>query len=429
MRRRSTTIFIIILLILALLLGYNYFARPFIADYQEESEKEALQKQNQEAMEVFVEEKIAVLEKLTTEEKIGQIMAIPFVLSSDNKIEELGEDGGNYDLSATRSAQLQELKPGFVTVFGSRISLLSAQDQVQALTKTMVAQRLPPLLAVDHEGGRVQRFSGEGFTLLPAFGDFCQLETEERQTLLTSSAQELSHLGINIVFAPVVDIKSRVLGDRSCQDYQQALETSREYVAAFGNRRIMAVLKHFPGLGQTTKDLHSASNSVDLVADDTMIFTELLNLYPNIGVMTAHLNLNDRLDDQPCSLSEECLSVFPSDYPMVLLFTDALEMKALSAITASMLQEHQWRSLSDDEFKIIQKQKDWPLISQLVIASLQAMRAGNHVLVYGQSVNESQLQIVKNELVAWYDQDPIFKEKVDLAVTKIIAVKNTNNQL
>jgi len=140
------------------------------------------------------------------------------------------------------------------------------QAQIQELCASIRrAATRPLLIAVDQEGGRVQRFHEE-FTRLPAMGAFQHHDIAEEQILdcITSTgwlmAAELIASGIDISFAPVLDLDihiSRVIGDRG---FSSSPETIINYASAFiqGMKKagMSSTGKHFPGHGSTAADSH-----------------------------------------------------------------------------------------------------------------------------------------------------------------------------
>lgn len=140
-------------------------------------------------------------------------------------------------------------------------------DQLQALTAALHALRRPPLLiAVDQEGGRVQRFR-EPFTRLPAarrLGEAYDSDPAAGLALARSCgwlmAAELRACGVDLSFAPVVDIGRGlcdVIGDRAChQDPAVVGEIARAWVGGMHAAGMKATAKHFPGHGGVAADSH-----------------------------------------------------------------------------------------------------------------------------------------------------------------------------
>jgi len=133
-------------------------------------------------------------------------------------------------------------------------------DQLTQLISHIKSLRTPQLLvAVDQEGGRVQRFK-EGFTRLPAASHFGDLWQEDKQTAPIKAyesarvmAQELIQVGVDFSFAPVFDITSKesgVIGDRSFHPNPKAAsELLGAYIDGMHSAGMVAVAKHFPGHG------------------------------------------------------------------------------------------------------------------------------------------------------------------------------------
>ena len=142
-------------------------------------------------------------------------------------------------------------------------------DQVTRLTAEIHAVRTPPLLvAVDQEGGRVQRFQS-GFTRLPPLrevGRRYSLNHEEGLALARKlgwlMAAELRAVGVDMSFAPCVDVDygvSRAIGDRALHpDAAAVAELAVAYLLGMRDAGMAATAKHFPGHGAVAADSHVA---------------------------------------------------------------------------------------------------------------------------------------------------------------------------
>jgi beta-N-acetylhexosaminidase len=340
-----------------------------------------------------------MFEELSDMAKIAQLIAYPLVIDQELAQELSGQEVCLECGQSTQLEKIKRVKPGIITIFGTDIATNSAELTIDQIKESSVSGSIDPLLAVDHEGGGVQRLSGSGFTQLPDWSSVCQLDFPEQKAMLEKSARELASIDINIVFAPVLDIArpGSYLGDRACADEDQAKQAAQTYIESFGKYRIMSVVKHFPGIGQANQDLHLSSESIALEPKDTQIFQSILEQYPNIGVMATHVKLEGKLDGQPCSLSSTCLSKFDQVFSDVIVFTDALNME--SALEG----EGERLSLSQ--------------------AAQQALLAGNHILVFGKETDAAQIAKVLKDLTDKYRTDKSFQKLIDEKVKRILRLK------
>jgi beta-N-acetylhexosaminidase len=193
--------------------------------------------------------------------------------------------------------------------------------QLKALTAAIHEVRQPPLLiAVDHEGGRVQRFR-EGFTRIPPMREFGKLWDQHprkaRQLAEEAGwilAAELRAHGIDFSFTPVLDMdygESQVIGDRAFHvDAQAIKELAFSLMQGLRRGGMAAVGKHFPGHGFVVADSHVAipvdERSFDEIAQaDMQTFKQLID--DGIpAIMPAHV-IYPAVDDKPAGFSERWL--------------------------------------------------------------------------------------------------------------------------
>lgn len=190
-------------------------------------------------------------------------------------------------------------------------------EQLKRLCDELLAlprQRL--LLAVDHEGGRVQRFR-VGFSRIPAMRTLGQLHDEDAARALAEARQhgetigrELSAYGIDLCFAPVLDIDhgaSRIIGDRAFSDRVEVIVSlARAFRAGLNAQGLAATGKHFPGHGAVSADSHHEL-PVDRRREDEIRATELAPFAALIAdgiesLMMAHVRYT-AVDALPASLS------------------------------------------------------------------------------------------------------------------------------
>lgn len=216
--------------------------------------------------------------------------------------------------------------------------------QLGELVADIRAVRSPPLIvAVDHEGGRVQRFR-EGFSTIPPMrriGREFNRNAEVGQTLAHQAgwliASELRAADIDLCFAPCVDLDwgvSEIIGNRS---FHRQPEVVGELAAAFArglrSAGMAAIAKHFPGHGAVVADSHLKlpvdRREYSDVLDDMRPYDRLVGNGLIAGVMTAHVVYRG-LDEMPASFSaywiqQELRSRLGFDGAV---FCDDLSMKA-----------------------------------------------------------------------------------------------------
>jgi beta-N-acetylhexosaminidase len=192
------------------------------------------------------------------------------------------------------------------------------REQLIKLTRQIHRLKRPRLLiAVDHEGGRVQRFRSDGFTQLPAMARLGKLWMKEplrAMSIATSAglvlAGELRACGVDLSFTPVLDLDygvSEVIGDRAFhRDPRVVAMLARALVQGMSMMGMGSCGKHFPGHGAVTQDSHH-----DIPVDPrtlTRILKEDAAPYMWLGnmvipsVMPAHV-IYPKVDDQPAGFS------------------------------------------------------------------------------------------------------------------------------
>lgn len=159
------------------------------------------------------------------------------------------------------------------------------------------------LIAVDHEGGRVQRFR-EGFSAIPAMGRLlahCHNNLEQAKVLAkhcgSLMALEVQAVGIDISFAPVLDINniSEVIGDRSFANTPEMVTPlAQAFIDGMHVVGMLATGKHFPGHGSVQADSHIAMpvdlrSREEILALDILPFKELIAQQKLGAIMPAHI--------------------------------------------------------------------------------------------------------------------------------------------
>jgi beta-N-acetylhexosaminidase len=244
-------------------------------------------------------------------------------------------------LDAETRAFLEEFRPGGVVLFKRNVQ---SATQVRRLVADLHAlgPGVTPIVAIDHEGGRVDRLRLRPFTHFPSAAMVAATgSVRVVQAVAEAMGRELSAIGIDLDFAPVLDVwanpRNEVIADR-------AFGTSAPVVARMGVAAMEGLLrggvlpcgKHFPGHGRTTGDSHkvlprvSASRAA-LAKSELVPFTRAIRAgIP--ALMTAHV-VYPALDPKvPATLSPAIATRLLRERLRFdgVLFSDDLEMQAVA---------------------------------------------------------------------------------------------------
>ncbi|MGQ9614974.1 MAG: glycoside hydrolase family 3 protein [Spirochaetota bacterium] len=204
----------------------------------------------------FSRDAFEILKNMSLEEKVGQILMFGFWG------ETLDEDYRRW---------LSTGRVGNIKIF---LRNVKSKEQLQELTKLITVLNantrhgVPPFIATDEEGGIVNHIRYDGITLAPAAALISATgkvsSSGEASRLI---AMTLRELGINMNFAPCVDVLTtpwnRVIRTRSFSSNPEIVyRMSRAFIEEHAKRGILPIVKHFPGHGMTEFDPHLDSNSV-----------------------------------------------------------------------------------------------------------------------------------------------------------------------
>lgn len=325
----------------------------------------------------------SVFNSLNEEERLGQLFMIAAYSNKDQ----------NHVNEITNLIEKENLG-GLIFFQGGPIRQARLTNYYQSKAKT------PLFLAMDAEWGLGMRFDS-----IPDFPKAMTLGAIPDTQLIYEMGQEMARqfkeLGMHINFAPVVDVNSNpdnpVIGYRSFGENPQAVATrSVAYMKGLQDHGVIANAKHFPGHGDTESDSHY---SLPLIRHPEQRIWEV-DLYPyqelfkeNLkSVMVAHLNIPSLEDagNKPTSLSKKVVTDLLQKQMNFkgLIFTDALNMQGVT------------KFYGPGE------------------VDLQAVLAGNDILLYSQNVSKAK-SLIKEAVAA----GKIEQTEIDRRVKKILKAK------
>lgn len=237
-----------------------------------------------------------------------------------------------------------------VSIFRDTSKAAIKISEVRYFSDEMRRLRPDMAIAVDHEGGCVQRLRGDGFTELPQPDALCRLYAQGRRKQATRlayvcgliTAYELRKAGITVLYGPVFDTynpESAVIGKkgRSYGNPPQSTELLRHYLRGI-NGCLYSIAKHFPDHGQVIQDTHLEpardTRKLDTICAQSLPPYQVLHYD---GLMIPHV-IYSTVDELPATLSKKTIQFFTAKLAndALPLFSDALEMDALKPIAPTM---------------------------------------------------------------------------------------------
>lgn len=308
---------LVVLIILAIIYSSSFLEGK---DKKEPVENEVSEK------DLWVERQ---LDNMTLEEKIGQMLMV-FDYSTIVDEELLNK--------------LNTIKPGGFILFSENFE---SYEQTKKLIEDINSTSdIPMFISIDQEGGRVQRLknlSDVEVTIIPSMYNLGLTKDKELAFEVGRIVgEELRVFGINMNFAPVLDIYSNpentVIGNRS---FGTTSNLVSDMALSFANGQestgIISAYKHFPGHGDTSEDSHNTLPVITKTKEELMElelrpFIEAINKGADV-IMVGHLAIPDiTSDNTPASLSREVVTDLLKEELGYkgLVITDALNMDALT---------------------------------------------------------------------------------------------------
>jgi len=254
-----------------------------------------------------------------------------------------GVIGVGFTGATAQSAPLDALRafsPGALILFARNVGTTA---ELRALVAALRDTANPsPLIAVDQEGGRVERIR-DGVAALPsamAVGATGDVALAERLGALLG--RDLANLGIDVDLAPVADLslqpRSTVVATRSYgDDPDRVAEFAIAFARGLERAGVAAALKHFPGHGSTSEDSHVAlprvtTGAATLRSRDLVPFARAIAAHAASIVLTAHVIVDAFDAERPATISPAILTGLlrrELGYDGVVA-TDCLEMDAIA---------------------------------------------------------------------------------------------------
>jgi len=297
---------------------------------------------------------------------------------------------------------LSEGRRGGIILFSRNAPDVESVHELCSKIVDAARDEFPPYIGVDQEGGRVSRLP-EPVLELPAMREFGKIgDPALVKRAALALGRELSAIGINLDFAPVLDVDSNpenpVIGDRSFgRDPDTVARLGRAFIEGLQAGGVMACGKHFPGHGDTTKDSHVDLPQVnhDKQRLDTVELPPFrtASLRGVQAMMSAHVVYQELDPGRPATLSRKiCTTLLRNEIGFKgVLFSDCLQMRALS--------------------------DRWPIEE----TSVAAVRAGCDVLLVCHDFDVQER--AHAALVARAEADPQFRARCNDAVTRSLRAR------
>lgn len=243
------------------------------------------------------------IKKMTLDEKIGQMVIV-------------GVD--DYTNNSHSKEMIEQYHVGGFILFKRNIKDANqAVSLINSLKETNAINKQPLFIGIDEEGGRVTRMPGE-FIKLPTNKVIGRVNNGDYSFNIGKAiARELKAFGMNMDFAPVLDINSNpanpVIGDRAFGSNAEIVsKLGIETMKGIQSQGVVSVVKHFPGHGDTSEDSHIGLPVVNNDLNRLKSF-ELLPFFEAIktnadAVMIAHILLPKVDEVNPSSLSKTIIT-------------------------------------------------------------------------------------------------------------------------
>ena len=268
------------------------------------------------------------IHELSLEEKIGQMIIIG--LNTETAVKNLEEI-------------IEKYKVGGVLLY-KRNYHQNYEEMIDLINKIKTLNqknKIPIFISIDQEGGRVNRTPKE-FKNLPAASKLVKKSGKEDFVKCSGeiTGEVLHKLGVNMDFAPVLDIKrfadNHAIGDRAySENIDEVSKYGLEYMQALQKNGVISVVKHFPGHGVTKTDSHFRLPKIEeeietLEKEDMQPFKVAIE-HKVDGILMGHLKISKVTGNLPASMSKRFITKYLRKKYRYngLVITDDVRMKGV----------------------------------------------------------------------------------------------------
>lgn len=354
-----------------------------------------------------------IISNMSFEEKLGQILMVDIRSWNDDN----NDDKKPFiTINDTVSKMIRDYHLGSIILF--RENLIDTPQTVELINNLQRARsNFPLFISTDQEGGYVTRLRvGTEMPGNMALGATGSSKLAEQAGSI--HGYELSSLGFNFNFGPVVDVNNNqnnpVIGVRSYSDDPVLVgELARSYINGIHKSNVLTSLKHFPGHGNVSSDTHFAlpTVNIDKASWQQVELKPFVEVMPvTDAIMTAHIvvpaldnamltNIKGEKIGTPATLSKPILTGILRNQLKFngLILTDAMDM---GAITGNF-------------------DRNWSI--------KQAIMAGNDIVLMPMEIKNSasveQLKGLYHYLKAEAVKDPVLKQRIEDAAQRVIYTK------
>ena len=270
------------------------------------------------------------IKALSLEERIGQTLIVGLDVPNGSKMYQ------------TIDTIIDEYKAGGICLYRKNYNTYEELIKVINYIKEKSSkQKVPIIIALDQEGGRVNRLPKDFFNI-PAAYKLAKYSDNENNLVLKAgelTGKILKKLGFNMDFAPVLDIKrfpdNHAIGDRAFSEKtSDVCKYGIGYAKKLQEQGIIPVVKHFPGHGATNKDTHFTLPKIKCtmrdLKEDLKPFDKAVEEKID-AILVSHLVIKNETGKLPASLSKRFITKYirKKYHFNGLVITDDIRMKAI----------------------------------------------------------------------------------------------------